>query len=332
MAVWRATKTRCTSPVHGHFVQKEATVSTRCRFCTCVVGGMLVVGAMGLGMARPVTGLAAQPSRYVVGGSATDVVHAGELAYVVVADRLVPADVSNPLAPTSVGEPGWLGSSNDLAMGNGVIYAAQGLAPLGVIDLADPLRPRKIDSGYGSINSAQRVSVEGNRAWVLGWWLPSAVQSVTGAACDGQEILDVYDLTDPRAPRQIGSLAGGGRVSGRDLATAGDYAYVAAGEPRIDIYELRPDGVVPAIDSGPMLLAQIANVIAADGQVQVEVQLEPGYYEIIFVESGAEFGIAALPAFAGDRDPFFAIDSAMSWLVRDRSTRPGLLEVLRRLA
>jgi len=63
---------------------------------------------------------------------------------------------------------------------------------------------------------------------------------------------------------------------------------------------------------------------------QVELKLRPGYYEIVFPGSSQEFGIAALPAFAGQRDPFFAIDSAMSWLVRDRSTRDGLLDVLRR--
>lgn len=69
----------------------------------------------------------------------------------------------------------------------------------------------------------------------------------------------------------------------------------------------------------------------AAGTVQVELNLKPGYYEIIFPDSAQEFGIAALPAFSGDRDPFFAIDSAMSWLVRDdRSKREGLLTVLRR--
>ena len=66
------------------------------------------------------------------------------------------------------------------------------------------------------------------------------------------------------------------------------------------------------------------------GRVQVELNLKPGYYEIVFPKSSQEFGIAALPAFAGSRDTFFAIDSAMSWLVRDPSTREGLLEVLRR--
>jgi hypothetical protein len=67
-----------------------------------------------------------------------------------------------------------------------------------------------------------------------------------------------------------------------------------------------------------------------DGSLQVEVKLPAGYYEIEFPKSSREFGIAAVPAYSGKRDTFFAIDAAMSWLVKDRAVRDGLVRVLER--
>jgi hypothetical protein len=67
-----------------------------------------------------------------------------------------------------------------------------------------------------------------------------------------------------------------------------------------------------------------------DGSLQVTLTLQPGYFEIAFPESAQEFGIAALPSFAGERDEFFAIDAAMSWLVSDHRQREGLVRILRR--
>lgn len=68
----------------------------------------------------------------------------------------------------------------------------------------------------------------------------------------------------------------------------------------------------------------------SDGKLQVEVKLTAGYYEIEFPKSSREFGIAAVPAYSGKRDMFFAIDAAMSWLVKDRAVRDGLVRVLER--
>jgi len=63
---------------------------------------------------------------------------------------------------------------------------------------------------------------------------------------------------------------------------------------------------------------------------QVAVQLAPGFYDIEFPAAKERFGILALPAFEGKLDPFFAIDSALSWLVRDDGVREGLVKGLRR--
>lgn len=66
------------------------------------------------------------------------------------------------------------------------------------------------------------------------------------------------------------------------------------------------------------------------GLLQLPVQLGPGFYDIEFPETEQRFGVMCHPAFAGRRDAFFAIDSAMAWLVRDDVTREGLVKVLAR--
>lgn len=55
-----------------------------------------------------------------------------------------------------------------------------------------------------------------------------------------------------------------------------------------------------------------------------------GYYEIEFPESQQRFGLVVLPPQLDAPDPFFSIDAAMSWLVRDESLRESLIQNLRR--
>lgn len=70
--------------------------------------------------------------------------------------------------------------------------------------------------------------------------------------------------------------------------------------------------------------------LSNDGLVQLPVQLAPGFYDIEFPETEQRFGVICYPAFTGERDDFFAIDSAMSWLVRSDETREGLVKILAR--
>jgi len=70
--------------------------------------------------------------------------------------------------------------------------------------------------------------------------------------------------------------------------------------------------------------------IAADGAVEVELRPARGYCDLEFPHTGQRFGVVALPAAGADPDPFFSIDAAMSWLVRDEAVRADLVKVLRR--
>lgn len=68
----------------------------------------------------------------------------------------------------------------------------------------------------------------------------------------------------------------------------------------------------------------------AAATVEVTVKLRRGFYEVDLPTTGQRFGVVSLPAFQGDADPFFCIDSALSWLVRDDEVRQGLIRALRR--
>ncbi len=70
--------------------------------------------------------------------------------------------------------------------------------------------------------------------------------------------------------------------------------------------------------------------VVDEGELQLTVQLESGFYEIEIPATKQRFGLICHPTFEGDRDSFFAIDSAMSWLVHDDATREGLVKVLAR--
>lgn len=93
-----------------------------------------------------------------------------------------------------------------------------------------------------------------------------------------------------------------------------------------------PEGPLEAAirDYAGRIVSSTQARFSAEGFVELPVELAAGYYEIDFPAREQRFGVISLPAREGRRDPFFAIDSAMSWLVRDDATREGLVKVLRR--
>ncbi|EIQ02143.1 hypothetical protein OpiT1DRAFT_00724 [Opitutaceae bacterium TAV1] len=66
--------------------------------------------------------------------------------------------------------------------------------------------------------------------------------------------------------------------------------------------------------------------------VEVTLALPPGYYELTFEASPSlACGIVSIPAFDRARlDPFFCIDSALSWLERSEARRTSLIRMMHR--
>jgi hypothetical protein len=69
---------------------------------------------------------------------------------------------------------------------------------------------------------------------------------------------------------------------------------------------------------------------AGAGLIETTLTLPQGFYDIDFPTTQQRFGIVALPAWQGPAEAFFAIDGALSWLVRDDAIREGLIRVAKR--
>jgi len=98
---------------------------------------------------------------------------------------------------------------------------------------------------------------------------------------------------------------------------------------------MNPDATAPPLqfvirDYTGQVVRSGRAAVGRDHGCEVEVNLKPGCYDIEFAAAKQRFGLVALPAYAGQRDRFFAIDAAMSWLVHDDQVRDGLVHVLRR--
>lgn len=65
------------------------------------------------------------------------------------------------------------------------------------------------------------------------------------------------------------------------------------------------------------------------GVAEVAVRGPQGFFEIEFSATQHRFGLVSLPG-CKRADPFFAIDGALSWLVRDSDLREGLVQAARR--
>lgn len=68
-----------------------------------------------------------------------------------------------------------------------------------------------------------------------------------------------------------------------------------------------------------------------DGDIEASVELPQGFYEIELPALRHRSGIVVLPEHAGPVDPFFCMDSALSWLERRDDVRDSLVRVLKRI-
>lgn len=84
---------------------------------------------------------------------------------------------------------------------------------------------------------------------------------------------------------------------------------------------------------GELALVGMGKVDGAS--LAVQATLPQGYYELTLPESNQTFGVACQPPYDAttvrERDAFFAIDAASTWLVHDDSVREALLKNARRM-
>ena len=70
--------------------------------------------------------------------------------------------------------------------------------------------------------------------------------------------------------------------------------------------------------------------VNADGHVTLTHTFARGYYDVVFPEAHQTFGVVALEASTGPADPFFCMDSGLTWLEDRPDKRTALVKILSR--
>jgi len=125
-------------------------------------------------------------------------------------------------------------------------------------------------------------------------------------------------------------------VTAADLRPAGaDGFFVAPNEPAVLRWSVESGEVAAPLEyairdywGNPVASGQARP--ATPKTVEATVKLAQGFYDLELPATKQRFGLVSLPAHPPKRDPFFSIDSALSWLVQDGKVREGLIKVLRR--
>lgn len=184
-------------------------------------------------------------------GTAHDVVPSGDLA--IVADGLSGlqvVDISDPLSPSLIGSCDTPGDAVGVVVDGDRAYVADGSAGLAIVDLSDPTSPTVV--GVATPGSAAGVAVAGRHAYIAGgssgihaidvgdpsspWLLGTGDTSGEAASivvagghafvADGAAGLAVVEISERVAPVVVGAGGAWEFWYRRDLAVAGDRAYI----------------------------------------------------------------------------------------------------------
>ncbi|HLX07628.1 MAG TPA: Ig-like domain-containing protein, partial [Thermoanaerobaculia bacterium] len=200
--------------------QNAVEVAGSYAFLASGAAGLNVVDVTNL--AQPV--LAAQLATLV---SANDVRISGSVAYVADDSGLLLVDVTDPAHPARLGSllfPG--GRQVRLAVGGGgLVYLADLTFGLRVVNASNPMQPIAVGS-LALPGTPRAVSLGGTGLGGFGLTGSYAV-----VAC-GDGGVAVVDVSDPTAPREVGSTPPDQPRAG-SVTVRGHYAYVAAGEAAI---------------------------------------------------------------------------------------------------
>ena len=149
-------------------------------------------------------------------GQAHDVAVSGDHAYI--ADggsglRIV--DISSPEAPIERGAVDTPGTAIDVVVSNDFAYVADSEGGLRIIDISNPFEPTEVYDSNRPLD-ARAVAVSNDMAFVVSRFVPF------GEWTD----FHVLDVSDPTAPRVVGSNEFHFRGEPTDIALSGWFAYV----------------------------------------------------------------------------------------------------------
>jgi hypothetical protein len=151
-----------------------------------------------------------------------DVAAGGGHAYIASGCGLALVDVSNPSAPSGGGlyrANALPGTGTDVAVEGKIAYVAAGRAGLQIVDVADSVNPRVVDSHD-----------TGGHAWAIALTEGKVPAHTYAYIADEYNGLRVIDVSDPPAPVEVGAYDLPGHSDFfHGVAIEGDYAYVADG-------------------------------------------------------------------------------------------------------
>ena len=214
-------------------------------------------------------------------GSPYSVTTAGNYAYMLNANMasnffLSIIDVSNPSVPNVVSYYN-NGEASDIAVSGNYAYIAD-TSGLEILDVTNPSSSSLMGT-YDSDLSISSVVVSGNYAYVTNNFNFNDIN---------RGYLDIVDITNPSVPRRIGSYTNAGG-SGRDVAVAGNYAYIAVNNQNNDY------GYLEIVDirnpASPKLVGIYANaggsvnsVIISGDYAYIAVNYDDGYGNLEIVD------------------------------------------------
>jgi hypothetical protein len=177
----------------------------------------------------------------------------GRYAYVG-SEGLAVIDISNPDSPNPVGGVGTMALCRGVAVSGNYAYLAEeggfddGCA-FQVADVTDPTNPRIVGEPIRLEGMGLSAAVVGNRVLIgtIAYWTASGS-------------LYVFDITNPEAPRMIGSTYGG---YANDVAIADDLAYVADQNNALHILDIGHPASPPAAPFVPTSIP--AEAVAVSG-------------------------------------------------------------------
>jgi len=270
-------------------------------------------------------------SAYNTGGSAYDLVLSGDYAYVAAgAGSLQIIDISNPSKPVRISSlSGSISDARRVTIVGDVAYVAGADGGLHYIDVRNPARP----FWFGGTDTRQSINgmAEGNGyVWVAsdggllrsgfptdinGIYYDVAVSGNFAYVAAGSTGVQVFDISNPLAPKRVGTVDTSGSAYGVTLS--GNYAYVADGEAGLQVVDVSDASSLRRVGgfetSGSAYGVAVSGNYAylADGSAGVRVievsnRVEPKRVGG-FSSSGWAYGVAIAGRYAYVADGYYGL-------------------------
>jgi len=237
----------------------------------------------------------------------------GKYAYVTDAeDGLIVVDVSNATAPKRVGFCSLPGSARDVAVAGRYAYVATREGGLRVVDVSNPKAPAEVgfyrprrEVQEGAVEAGplvERVAVAGKHVYAIYSYVPKDKNA-------RRNVLQVLDISNPKAPAEVGSFETDRDGQFLGVAVVGKHAYVADKASTLWVVDISDHKTPAAVGScnalgephGVFVLGNHAYIPDDDGAMHIVDISEPKSPRLVgsYEDGGDRPGIAEAVAVAG---------------------------------